>query len=144
MKRMTHALAMITLFLCALTALGQSSNQVPQDPGSQVPPPQSTPPTFPQSKPGKQQPDPQQPSAQPETQSPAAASNSDQNSARTFTGTIVHTQDNYVLKSGDKEFKLDDQSKVKSFDGKDVKVTGTLDQDKNLIHVQSIEAQPAI
>ena len=144
MKRIIHLLVM-AIFLCALSALGQSQNQPsqPQDPGTQVPPPQSTPPTFPQSKPGKQQPDPQQPSAaQAETQAPTATPNAEQNSARTFMGTIIRSEDSYLLRSGDKEYKLDDQTKVKPFAGKDVKVTGTLDN--NVIHVQSIEAQPTL
>jgi hypothetical protein len=36
-------------------------------------------------------------------------------------------------------YKLDDSSKAKSYDGKDVKVTGTLDSSSNTIHVQSID-----
>jgi len=57
-------------------------------------------------------------------------------------GTIIRSEDSYLLRSGDKEYKLDDQTKVKPFAGKDVKVTGTLDN--NVIHVQSIEAQPTL
>jgi hypothetical protein len=35
---------------------------------------------------------------------------------------------------------LDDQEKVKAFEGKNVKVTGTLDMAKNVIHVTDIQA----
>lgn len=50
----------------------------------------------------------------------------------------------YLLRSGDEEYKLDDQSKAKSFAGKDVKVTGDLDRQNKKIHVDSIEIAPSI
>jgi len=36
-------------------------------------------------------------------------------------------------------YKLDDAAKARSYDGKDVKVTGTLDAQSKTIHVQSID-----
>ena len=36
-------------------------------------------------------------------------------------------------------YQLDDQKKAKQFEGKIVRVTGTLDEQNNLIHVQAIE-----
>lgn len=59
-------------------------------------------------------------------------------------GTIALSKGDYVLRSGDREYKLDDQGKAKEFAGKDVKVLGSLDRDKNEIHVESIETSPSI
>ena len=51
-------------------------------------------------------------------------------------------RDAYVLESGNEKYLLDSQKKAKNFKGKDVQVTGTLDKDKNLIHVEKIKASP--
>ena len=59
-------------------------------------------------------------------------------------GNIVQRKGDYVLRSGDKEFKLDDQSKAKQYVGKDVKILGTLDRQNNQIHVESIDISPTI
>jgi len=45
----------------------------------------------------------------------------------------------YVLHSAGADYQLDDQSQAKSFEGKDVKVTGKLDSASNTIKVKSIE-----
>src|SRR5579859_1889494 len=48
--------------------------------------------------------------------------------AQTFTGKIMNHDGKYALQSEDgKTYQLDNQDKAKEFDGKDVKVTGTLD-----------------
>jgi hypothetical protein len=57
-------------------------------------------------------------------------------------GTVALTKGDYVLRSGDKEYKLDDQTKAKQFVGKDVKVLGSLDRQNNQIHVESIDVAP--
>lgn len=61
--------------------------------------------------------------------------------AKTFTGTISKDGDQFVLKddAGKFSYQLDDQQTAGKFEGKRVKVTGTLDADNNLIRVQSIE-----
>jgi hypothetical protein len=60
----------------------------------------------------------------------------------TFTGTLKKTGDKFVLSddSTKSSYQLDDQESASKFDGKKVKVTGTLDAANNLIRVQSIEA----
>lgn len=113
-------------------AFGQSQSQQPHpvDPTAQAPatPPQgSTPPTFP-TQPG-------------EDKSAASAS---KDSAKTFMGTIILSKGDYVLRSGDKEYKLDDQNKAKEYAGKDVKVLGSLDRHENRIHVEAIDIAPTI
>ena len=95
----------------------------------------------------------QSPSAQsPSAQSPSAQSPSAQQSpsptaqsAQTFTGEIAKSKsgDKLVLKdmASKTEYELDDQDKAKTYEGKSVKVTGTLDAQTNTIHVSDI--QPA-
>jgi Protein of unknown function (DUF5818) len=152
-------LAASTLLLVA-AGWGQSQSQQPQpmDPTAQQPAtsPQTTPPTFPQStKPGEQQPDPQQPASQspatqdqgqssPSTQSSDSTAASTAGQARTFMGTVLKSGDGFILRAGDKQYKLDDQDRAKQFEGKDVKVMGKLDAQSNTIQVQSIESGPSM
>ena len=58
-----------------------------------------------------------------------------------FTGTIAKDGDQFVLQnSSGGVYKLDDPERASSFEGKAVKVTGRLDEDAKLIHVDTIEA----
>jgi hypothetical protein len=76
-----------------------------------------------------QAPQPQYPPAQ--RQQPAE---------QTFTGTIVKSGTKYVLKvSGNGVYQLDDQDTAKQYDGKQVKVTGTLDAGDKVLHITRIE-----
>jgi len=61
--------------------------------------------------------------------------------AKTFTGIILKSGESFVLNdpSTKSKYLLDDQDKVRQFEGKHVKVTGTIDAAKNLIHVASIQ-----
>ena len=63
-----------------------------------------------------------------------------QDQAATFAGTVVKNGDQYDLRdsSGD-VFKLDDAERAKAFAGRTVKVTGELDAQAKVIHVESIE-----
>ena len=64
--------------------------------------------------------------------------------ATTFTGIIVKNGDNYVLRdSSGALYKLDDPRHAKHFEGKSVKITGELDQQVDVIHVESIEGTEA-
>jgi uncharacterized protein YdeI (BOF family) len=65
--------------------------------------------------------------------------------AKTFTGTISKEGDSFVLKddAGKTSYQLDDQQTASKFEGKRVKVTGTLDEANNTIRVQSIEEASA-
>ena len=113
-------------------AFGQSQSQQPHpvDPTAHAPatPPQgSTPPTFPT-----------------QTGEDKSAASASKDSAKTFMGTIILSKGDYVLRSGDKEYKLDDQNKAKEYAGKDVKVLGSLDRHENRIHVEAIDISPTI
>ena len=56
------------------------------------------------------------------------------------TGTIAKNGSDFVLKeSSGTVYRLDDPEKPEPFEGKSVKVTGQLDADASLIHVESIE-----
>jgi uncharacterized protein YdeI (BOF family) len=74
---------------------------------------------------------------------PRSINTSDDNEkAMTFVGRIALADGKYVLKdgAGKATYHLDDQEKAKQFDGQNVKVTGTLDESNNTIHVVEIQA----
>jgi hypothetical protein len=60
--------------------------------------------------------------------------------AQTFTGTIVKDGGRFVLKiSSNNAYQLDDQEKAKPYEGKQVKIGGTLDANGSSLHIISIE-----
>src|ERR1700737_2840201 len=61
--------------------------------------------------------------------------------AETFTGTIMKSGENFVLSDSATKtgYTLDNPKKASVFEGKKVKVTGTLDMASNLIHVETIQ-----
>jgi hypothetical protein len=61
--------------------------------------------------------------------------------AETFMSTILKNGENFVLSDSATKtrYTLDDPRKARPFEGKTVKVTGTLDVASNLIHVQAIQ-----
>ena len=58
-------------------------------------------------------------------------------------GTIIRRKEGYVLRAGDLEYRVDDQTKVRRFAGKNVKIMGTFDKTNNTIHMQTIETSPS-
>jgi len=60
---------------------------------------------------------------------------------KTFSGTIIKDGDNFVLRDAASKlsYVLDDAEKAGKFEGKNVKVTGTLDVARNTIHVAVIQ-----
>ena len=74
---------------------------------------------------------PPTPPAQQQQQPPAA---------QTLTGTIVKDGSRFILKvSSSSAYQLDDQDKAKQYEGKQVKINGTLDASGNSFHIISIE-----
>jgi len=68
----------------------------------------------------------------------------DQAKSKTFTGTILKNGEQYVLRdSSGQTYKLDSPESAKPYEGKAVKVTGQLDEQAMLIHVESIEGNEA-
>jgi len=70
--------------------------------------------------------------------SPQAQSATPTSDSQTFTGTIVKSGDKYMLQdaASGKSYDIDHQDQVKQYDGKKVRVHGTLDASANMIHVQ--------
>lgn len=151
MKRETHLLATLVFIaatvplMCAQDLRSQSSPVPPSDilgpqliAWSQLQKPEPVPQPLPPPDRPLQQPDPQadqqavppmNPQAQP--QPPAA---------QTFTGTIVKDGSRYILKvSGNNVYQLDDQDKARRYNGKRVRIEGTLDANGNSVHITSIE-----
>jgi len=136
------ALLLSTALTVGMTAVafGQSPSSTSpqsQDPSAQQDPAatQQTPGTPTQTpRTSTQQPDASNPSA-----NSSATSTSSDSSQQQFTGSIAKMGGKYVLHSAGADYQLDDQSQAKSFEGKDVKVTGRLDSSSNTIKVKSIE-----
>src|ERR1700680_3624467 len=62
--------------------------------------------------------------------------------AETFMGTILRDSSNFVLSDSATKtrYTLDNPKKASLYEGKTVKVTGTLDTAANLIHVETIQS----
>ena len=151
MKRETRLLAALVFVLgavpliCAQNLRSQPSPVLPSDilgpqliAWSQLQKPQPVPPPLPPplpppdrpvQKPDQQTAQPANPQAQP--QPPAA---------QTFTGTIIKDGSRYILKLSSKNvYQLDDQEKAQRYEGKQVKIEGTLDASGNSLHITSIQ-----
>jgi len=74
-----------------------------------------------------------------QNQPPAPGADQQQPMEKSFQGKIEKDGDKFLLKTARASYDLDDQEKAKSFEGKDVKVTGTLDASTKTIHVTNIE-----
>jgi uncharacterized protein YdeI (BOF family) len=103
---------------------------------------QQQPQPQPQQQPDQAQPQPQ-PQHSPDQAQPQPNPNQSQASS-TFTGTVVKNGEQYMLRdSSGQIFGLDDSDKAKQFEGKTVKVTGQLDAQAKVIHVQDIQSSEA-
>jgi uncharacterized protein YdeI (BOF family) len=104
------------------TAFGQGTPSQSQDPNTQTPVTQQTP-----------------SAPQPTPSNPPASSSASSDTQYSFVGSIVKNGDKFMLHTGGAEYQLDDQAQAGKFEGKDVKVTGQVDQPSQTIRVQSIE-----
>jgi lipopolysaccharide export system protein LptA len=77
----------------------------------------------------------------PQTQNTPAPDASADTQTQNFSGTIVKAKNHYVLKTDRMTYQLDDETKAKQFEGKEVNVSGTVDKSTSVIHVTDI--QPA-
>jgi len=129
MQRWTPLLITLMLMLGIALFAQQPASAPDQQPSTQQP-------NQPAQPPAAQPQSPQQPPDQtaPTTDSSASAQ---QPSGQTFSGTIVKSGDKYVLQD-DKgtTYDIDHQDVVKKFEGKKVRVVGTLDSTGKMIHVQ--------
>lgn len=63
-----------------------------------------------------------------------------QSTAQSVSGTIVKVGGKYVLETPDNlAYQLDDQEKASQYEGKHVKITGTLDRATGILHVKTVE-----
>ena len=119
------------------TPTAQSPSQTPSTPPSSTPD-QSSPSAQPPA--SSQAPSSQSPSSTPDatspdagaksgsSASPSAGTSTDASGSQTFSGTVVKQGDKYVLKDDSgKVYDIDHQSDVAKFEGKRVRVQGTLD-----------------
>src|ERR1700736_3742640 len=61
--------------------------------------------------------------------------------SKMFSGTILKNGDNFVLSDAANKLSsvLDDAKKASQYEGKKVKVTGTVDKTSNIIHIETIQ-----
>src|ERR1700739_740492 len=82
----------------------------------------------------------QEPQTPPSQTQPDQSMPNQNSKTTTFTGTVVKDGEQYVLRdSSGSVYKLDDSSRAQAFEGKTVKVTGRLDANSKMIHVDSIQ-----
>ena len=80
------------------------------------------------------------PKQQPAPDTRAPAQEREGPAAQTLSGTVIKLGDKYVLKTTDKQtYELDDQNKAREYEGKQVKIVGSLDRTTNMIRITSIE-----
>ena len=113
----------------------QQPTQPEPGPTKQAPTPDPQPETPPQQNPAAPAP------TAPEAKSPAAPEGSQQTAtAQSFTGTISKEAGSFILQvSQGVSYKLDNEKQVQQYQGQRVRVTGTLDNSINLIHVEKVE-----
>lgn len=105
----------------------QKPQPLPQQP-QPVPPPDTEPAQR-----------PSQPNPHPDAQQPPQ-SEAQETTAHSLTGSVVKVAGKYMLQTQDNvAYQLDDQEKAKPYEGKRVKVTGSLDRTTGILHVSSIE-----
>ena len=117
------------LLMVGVSVYAQQSapSATPNDPSAQQPA------SAQQAQPGQTPEQSGQPA--PDSQAQPTTSTSD---SQTFTGTIVKSGDKYMLQdaASGKSYDIDHQDQVKQYEGKKVRVHGTLDASGKMIHVQ--------
>ena len=122
MKKNLTMLATLALAAAMLSAAFAQQDQSTQPGSNQTP-----------SQPGSDQPQSQT--------TPAPGASADTQTQNSFSGTVVKVGKHYVLKTDKMTYQLDDETKAKQFEGKQVNVSGTLDKSTSMIRVTDI--QPA-
>lgn len=128
--------AAITLAAFAISAHGQQSgSQQPDDDRTPVSSRQQAPAATPQSSTQTEIPNGSERSA------PAQANDQQTQEPLAFTGRLQESNGAFVLYDGITKvsYRLDDQSKVKAYLGKQVKIVGKLAMRSNTIHIDSVE-----
>ena len=131
MKKPAQSFCLFSVLALFLT-LGLSLNAQTTPPPAQQPDAQSQPAQQPQAQPAQ----PPDQAAPPSTET--TAQSSQPAAAQSFTGTVVKSGDKYMFQeeASGKTYDIDHQDEVQKFEGKKVKVHGTLDASGKMIHVQ--------
>jgi hypothetical protein len=145
MKRETSLLASLIFLLATAPLMFAQDPQIQPSPA--LPPDVLGPQLIAWSQLQKPQPVPQplpppdRPIQQPDSQSANPPAQQEQQPvAPTFMGTIVKDGTRYVLKvSRNNTYQLDDQDAAKQYEGKQVRIVGTLNADGQSLHVTRIE-----
>jgi uncharacterized protein YdeI (BOF family) len=113
------------------TAPDTQQPQTQQPPDTQAPPPSQTPQQPAQTPSTRSQPDPS-------TSAPNSSAQSDPSGSKEFVGTVVKQGDKYMFQdaASGTMYDIDHQDEVKKFEGKKVRVHGSLDASSKTIHVQ--------
>lgn len=132
MKKPIQTLWLLSvLVLFVSMSIGLSAQQTPQ---AQPPDPQAQQPAqTDQERPS------QRPSQTPDQRDPDSQAQPSQSAdAQSFTGTIVKSGDKYVFQdaASGNTYDIDHQDEVQKFEGKRVKVHGSLDAANHMIHIQ--------
>src|ERR1700682_5148122 len=151
MKNRVQSFSCVLTLGALLGVMAWGSSLLAQEPAPQTQqpmpesqqPPQQQPPTAKQTPDSSAQQTPQQPadqthSGQAGQQTSDPQAQSDSASGQSFTGTIVKQGDKYMLQdaASGTTYDIDHQDEVKKFEGKKVKVHGTLDSTGKKILVQ--------
>lgn len=100
-----------------------------------------------QNSPSTQDPTMQHPSTEsPSENSPSSPASAGSATDRTFIGSLAKSGGRYVLHSANGDYKLmvNDNDQAQTLEGKDIKVTGSLDSGTNTIHVSYMEPTSAV
>jgi hypothetical protein len=145
MKRTMSSLVIVVLIALVSTCLAARAQDQPATPllpsgilgpqlivWSQAQKPQPVPQPLP---------DPPEQQAKKQPEQPANPQPAEEQAVkRMFTGKIVKDAGHYVLKvSNECVYQLDDEQKAKEYEGKDVRVVGTLDAHGAILRVSDIE-----
>jgi uncharacterized protein YdeI (BOF family) len=133
-KRQTDSTQLFAVLLLVCGMMLMSAQLFGQNP---APPAQQQ---YPAQQSGQEPAQQQQPRQAPDqsAQSPDSQAQSQQPGVQVFTGMIMKSGDKYVLQdsASNTTYDIDHQDEVKQYEGKKVRVHGTLDSNGKMIHVQ--------
>jgi uncharacterized protein YdeI (BOF family) len=130
-------IATVAVLFGMMSLSGVLHAQQSQDPAPQSQQPSAQQPANPTQPPDSQAPPPTQ-QAPDQSQQQTSAPSSDSSGSQVFVGTVVKQGDKYVFQdtASGTTYDIDHQDEVKNFEGKKVRVHGTLDPATKTIHVQ--------
>jgi uncharacterized protein YdeI (BOF family) len=135
-KKRIHSLRFLAVLLLVsgIALLSAQLYAQPAEPSAQ----QQSPAQRPGQGSGQQPRQPGQTPDQSGQQAPDSQSQSQQPGVQVFTGVIVKSGDKYMFQDSDSgtTYDIDHQDQVKQYEGKKVRVHGTLDPNGKMIHVQ--------